>query len=243
MMKLSKTVSLYLFIVMLVSIPAFATIAPVGSYTITFERSGWSESKTINVQPFPTAESFYQVGGEDVNVYLQYVGQYGYGDEIAGYTWYVNAPAVLNDYNNLSLLGGTGDLTITISGLTLDNPDAIFVPLVTHIYYVGFNGDYVALDIPGGEPVAPGNDQIQRTPVMPVGPAEPGYNPSDPYYGTPYQDNAQPKLTFVLPEMYVPDSTTPIYELSFGAGFMLPEPSIIILMMVGAIGFFRRRRK
>ncbi len=238
--------SLCVLAILFVSIPAFAMLTPVGTYTLKFERTGWSYTKTMTVNlmegdPSDDAEPFYQVGGQDVNVYMQYVGQYGYGDTISGYTWYVNAPAVLDDPASYSLLGGTGDLTITVSDFTLDDPNAFFVPGVTHIYYVGFNGDYVPLDIPGAVPVSPGSTQKQRTPIKPVESSEPGYNPSDPYYDTPYQDDSQPKLTFVLPEMYVPTGT-PIYELSFGAGFMVPEPSILALLTIGFIGFIKKRR-
>ncbi len=239
--------SLCVLAVLALCVPAWAKITPIGSYTLKFERTGWSVSKTmiVNLMEGDTsddAEPFYQVGGQDVNVYLEYVGQYGLGNVISGYTWYVNAPAVLDDPASYTLLGGTGDLSITVSDFTLDEANAFFVSSVTHIYYVGFNGDYVALDIPGSVPVTPGSDQKQRTPVKPVESAEPGYNPSDPYYDTPYQDDSQPKLTFVLPEMYVPTGTS-IYELSFGAGFMTPEPSILALLAAGFIGLFRRKRK
>lgn len=235
MRKLVFTCLVCLFLVT----PSFATLTPIGTYTLTFERNGWSESKVLSVQPFPTAESFYQVGGEDVNVYLQYVGQYGYGNQISGYTWYVNAPAVLGD-DSLNLLGGTGDLTITVSDFTLaEDPNALFMPLVTHLYYV--NDLYGPMDIPGSIPVSPGTDQLQRSPVLPVGPTEADYNPSNPYYGTPYEDFSSGKITAVLPDMYVPNGT--MWELSFGLGFAsIPEPSVILFLLAGFAAIKRIKR-
>lgn len=216
---------------------AATALTPVGDYTLTFARNGWSETKTISVQPFPTPEPFYQVGGQDVNVYLQDVGQYGVNDQIDGFTWYVNAPAVLGD-PSFGLLGGDGDLTITVSGLKFtEDPYVDFAPLVTHVYYV--DSDYLKMDIPGHIPVNPGIDQVQRSPVLPVSATEPDYNPSDPYYGTPYQDNTSGNVTFVLPEMYVPNGV--LWELSFGAGFVpAPEPAMILLLLAGIAGLKRR---
>ncbi len=222
-------------------VPSFATLTPIGTYTLTLERNGWSVSKELSVQPFPTAEPFYQVGGEDVNVYLQYVGQYGYSNQISGYTWYINAPAVLGD-DSLTLLGGSGDLTVTVSDFTLaEDPHALLMPLVTHIYYD--DNKYAPMDIPGSIPVAPGDSQLQRSPIMPVGPTEADYNPSDPYYGTPYENHSAGKITAVLPDMYVPAGN--MWEMSFGLGFAsttVPEPSVVMLLLAGFATVMRIKR-
>lgn len=224
-----------------------ASLTPIGTYTIKFERTGWSEERTISVQPFPTAEAFYSVGGKDVNVYLEEVAQPE--PDMYAFTWYVNAPAVLDDPTSNTLLGGTGPLTITVSDMTFaETPYVTFEPLVTHLYYVGYDGSYYQVkDLPGDEPVYPGSTQMQRSPVMPVGPAEPDYNPADPYYGTPYE-TAGVDVSFVLPEMYVPsDVGGTVWELSFGAGFtayIVPEPAVAMLLASGALWVlgFRRRQ-
>ncbi len=223
----------------LCSAAAMGSLTPIGDYTLTLARDGWSETKTMSVQAFPTPQAFYQVGGQDVNVYLQDVGQYGINDQIDGFTWYVNAPAVQSD-SSLSLLGGTGDLTITVEGLKFSqDPNVHFVPLVTHIYYVDSNS--LKMNIPGHIPVSPGIDQIQRSPILPVTSGEPDYNPSDAYYGTPYQDNTSDNVTFVLPEMYVPSGA--MWELSFGAGFVpAPEPTTMILLLLAGLAGLKKRR-
>jgi hypothetical protein len=208
---------------------------------LTFSRTGWSETKVIPVTSFPTPASFYQVGGQDVNVYLQPIQ---YDVNLYGFTWYVNAPAVLTDPANNKLLGGSGPLTITVSGMKFaEASDVAFQPDVTHIYYVGFvNGYYTPLHIPGDQPVSPGAVQYQRTPIRPLDPGDPEFALYGPSYGTPYEDELASDVTFVLPDLFVPSGAN--WELSFGAGFVpvedIPEPASILLAIVSM--FFIRKR-
>lgn len=244
-MKMQRVCALGVIAVCILAGPVSAELIPVGDYALTFERTGWSETRTISVQPFPAAESFYTVGGQDVNVYLQPLGDL-HGPQFSEFTWYVNAPAVLGNPGSLDLLGGTGPLSITIRNMTFLNtasPAIVFQPLITHIYYVGYNGaEYVPMDVPGSIPVSPGSSQLQRSPVRPLAPADVDYAAYGPAYGTPYQTPAGVGTSFVLPEMYVPDGEA-IWELSFGAAFtQVPEPSVIVLLMGGALTFGVRKR-
>ena len=253
----ARKLAVCLSVIAVLAGPAYGALVPVGTYDIEFSRTGWSEARTISVQAFPTPEAFYSVGGQDVNVYMEEVAQPE--PTIWAYTWYVNAPAVLSDPTTNTLLGGTGDLTITVSNMSIldtstgithtDTTHVHFEPLVTHIYYVGYGTDgyFKVKDIPGGSPVSPGIDQIQRTPIQPVVPGEPDYNPADPYYGAAHAGGAGTGISFVLPDMYVPsDVGGTVWELSFGAGFSIaeaPEPSVITLLLCGIVPLVARRRK
>ncbi|NLX04669.1 MAG: PEP-CTERM sorting domain-containing protein [Phycisphaerae bacterium] len=240
--------------------PATASLIAYHDYTLTFERQGWSESRLITAAPFPMSQPFYQVGGQDVDVYMEKINVARPGI-VSEYTWYVNAPAVRDDPDNLMLLGGSGPLTIRVSGMRFydsENPSKVyttnddldFVPLVTHIYYVGFqNGEYIPMHLPGDIPVNPGSAQWQRSPVAPlIDGVDPEFATYGAAYGTPYQDYTQPGISFVLPDMYVPDNMgIALWELSFGAGFAItqdvPEPSVISLLVMGlTTAMFRRRR-
>ena len=220
-----KEIAIASLMVLIIGTSAWA-LTPTGNYTITFERTGWSQSKVISVQPFPTPEPFYQVGGQAVNVYLNDEPPDGVAD---GWTWYVNALAVLGD-PTLSLLGGSGDLTITITGLKfLESSQADFIPAITHLYYADSNQQ--AMWIPGWTPVG---GMQQRSPIRPLDASEPDYAGYAPGYGMPYQDVGSDNLTFVLPDLYVPDGA--IYELSFGAGFVpVPEPMVLTFLGFGLI--------
>ncbi len=235
---------------------AGGALVPVGDYELTLERTGWSATRTMNVQPFPTSEPFYTVGGQDVDVYLQDLGEVRPG--ISEYTWYVNAPEVLNDPVNLGLLGGSGPLTISVSGMELfdtvtnmtytSDSNVMFIPQVTHIYYVGYDDSYEVMHLPGEIPVNTGISQMQRSPVRPLDPITEAVDFAvyGSAYGTAYQDTSLGEISFVLPDMYVPDSVpdVAIWELSFGAGFVtiVPEPSVIMLLLLGGV-FLRIRRK
>jgi hypothetical protein len=234
--------SLILMVLVVSLSSSYASLTPVGSYDLTFARNGWSTTQTIPVTDFPTATPFYQVGGQDVNVYLQEVPCDV--PNVCSFTWYVNAPAVLADPDNNEFLGGTGPLTITVSGLKfVETNDVMFQPSITHIYYVGFvNGAFTPMHIPGEEAVSPGESQYQRSSIEPLTPADYDYTAFGESYGTPYEVTSSPDVTFVLPDMYVPNGE--IWELSFGAGFMpnpnVPEPASLLILGLGLLGFKRK---
>jgi len=230
-------------LVLALGVTASASIIPIGSYQLTFSRTGWSETKTIPVMPFPQPAAFYQVGEQDVNVYLHPVANPE--PNIYAFTWYVNAPAALTD-PSATLLGGSGPLTITVSGLKFQDvsDDVIFQPDVTHIYYVGYsNGYYVKQFVPGYTDVDPGTNQWQRSPIRPLQPGDPDYAAYGSSYGTPYEVTTSPDVTFVLPDLYVPNGAN--WELSFGAGFTVtetPEPISLAVLGLGSLAMGLKRK-
>ena len=247
----SKIIGGLVFVGVLAGV-ASAASQPGGNYTLTFERDGWSVSKTIPVTfmiPGDASiyEEFYETGYKTARVFLEEVESPE--PDVHSFTWYVTAPLALVD-DRYELLGGTGPLTITVSGLAFDHhTDVVFHPEVTHIYYVGWNGaDYLPKDIPGSIPVDPGETLVQRSPLRPLDPTEADYdpsNPDNPFYGTPYEDFSGPDVTFVLPDMYVPGSDGGrVWELSFGAGFaLLPEPTTFLFVGLGLVPLVRRCRR
>jgi hypothetical protein len=232
------------------SLEASATLTPVGSYTITFTRGNWSQSKTIPVSMMTSTASngvdFYNVNGKMTQVYMQSIDMAG-DPTSQRYTWYVNSPAVKDDPLAGRLLQGSGPLTITISDLNFIGmrPDEVqFLPKVTHVYYVGYSDGYFQPQtIPGEIPVSPGEAQKQRSPILPLSMTEPDrlIYKSD-CYGTPYSTTNASGMTIVLPDLYVPTGGN--WEVSFGMGFEgipnIPEPMTLLTL---CLGFFGIRKK
>lgn len=232
------------------SLEAGATLTPVGSYTLTFSRKGWSVSQTIPVSMMtPTKANgvdFYNVNGKMTQAYMESIAMPG-DPSSQRFTWYVNSPAVKNDLAKGSLLQGTGPLTITISHLNfagLSPDEVVFLPQVTHVYYVNYNAaGYSPLALPGGIDVDPGDTQIQRSPIRPLDEDEPGWGifPNN-AYGYPCSFSDDTGLTVILPNLYVPYGAN--WEVSFGMGFegvsSIPEP---ITLLTLCLGFFAVRKK
>jgi hypothetical protein len=226
-----------------IALDASAALTPIGSYTITFSRgNSWSETQNIPVNIMTgtnkTGEDFYGVTVNGVTkqtqVYMQPT------DGIPGaYTWYVNSPAAKDDPYAGRLLQGSGPLTITISNLKFDGYDideVVFLPKVTHVYYVGYSdGAYQPQYIPGAIPVAdPYKSQFQRTPIEPI--------PGSGFYGTPYSTETPTGLTVTLPDLFVPVGGN--WEVSFGMGFEaipnVPEPATLLTLCLGIFAFRKK---
>lgn len=232
------------------SLEAGATLTPVGSYTITFSQGTWRESRTIPVSMMtPTQNNgvdFYNVNGKMTQVYMESIAMPG-DPSSQRFTWYVNSPAVRDDLAKGRLLHSLEPLTITISNLNfagLDPDEVVFLPDVTHVYYVRYSArGYSPLSLPGGIDVNPGDTQIQRSPIRPLDEDEEDWDilQSD-CYGSPRSFSSASGQTIVLPNLYVPAGAN--WEVSFGMGFegvsSIPEP---ITLLTLCLGFFAVRKK
>jgi hypothetical protein len=106
----------------------------------------------------------------------------------------------------------------------------------------------VARSIPGDIHIAsPASASwiLERSPVRPLAPGDPGYDTFGPSYGVPTWSNSLTDgMTFEFPDLYVTPSQ--ISQIAFGAGFShpvdpVPEPAILAFLALGAVGIFRKR--
>jgi hypothetical protein len=231
--KMKKYV-LMLLSVLGISLQTYAGLTPVGSYTITFARDGWSESAKVPVNLMDSdtdSEDFtgFTLGGQTVQIYMESVDV---DDVSQRFNWYIDSFA-----KSANMLGGTGGLTITISDLTFAESDTVeFMPYVTHVYYVNYSGGtYNPISIPGSREVVIGEDQLMRSPIQPY---------YDSYYGTPSGSTDSSGVTATLSDLYVPSGVN--WEVCFGMGFLqttpnTPEPFTLAIMGLGALAVMRKK--
>jgi hypothetical protein len=240
-----------------------APLTPTGNYTITLTRGTWTRTFNV-VGDNPSISTDYINGSKTVigsthGLTMSVEKEIQQDTDISAYCYYIDWTN--NTYpgnpDNPDILGGSGDLTITISGLKFAETDATnvyFSKDVTHIYYLcaygknDINGNPI-MDIPGSINTNKSNplDGVYvRTPIRPVNSSEEDYSATDGYYGTPsyYRDwdsSDECYLSITLPDLVVPSGAN--YEVSFGLGFSspVPEPLTLTLLSLGVVGLMRKK--
>ncbi len=265
-----------LFILSVVSLPASATFW-IQEFDLTASRPGWTSGTHHFTLAGSTDVTASFTGYQEVRYFgAFYTAPTGGTVDLYGglkidndgvmlsYDWWF---MVNNAGTGEDILGGDGDLTITMEDIEIDltgsglSSDKMlrFARDVTHVYYQG-------TEVVFGSPHAWQHIQIpgyrtdhnpppySRSPVRPftfvdVNESSFGFDPSDPRYGQADEISASRvgninTISLELPDIFVPDND--IQLVHFGTGFdaaPIPEPASIALLVIGAFPFVLLRKK